>query len=176
MHLKQKRRHKNGRKSCKIPVKTNEGGSCGGTTMHKYIYIYTCTRMFFVLLACLAPHLSLFLSVSISVSIPLHLYASLSFSPSLSLSVYLFVFLFTAILSTAIARVLGSEETGHCCLCRSRTQFRWHRRGPVELAQSDPKVPAIASGQVLLLQSNCGQIRFQPGDKVTFCLPKARIA
>ena len=29
------------------------------------------------------------------------------------------------------------------------------------------------SGQVLLLQSNCGQMRFQPGDRVTFCLPKA---
>ncbi|CAE7747751.1 unnamed protein product, partial [Symbiodinium necroappetens] len=29
------------------------------------------------------------------------------------------------------------------------------------------------TGEVLLLQSNCGQMRFQPGDRVTFCLPKA---
>ncbi|CAE6970998.1 PAPS1 [Symbiodinium natans] len=29
------------------------------------------------------------------------------------------------------------------------------------------------TGEVLLLQSNCGQIRFQSGDRVTFCLPKA---
>ncbi|CAE7505477.1 unnamed protein product [Symbiodinium pilosum] len=29
------------------------------------------------------------------------------------------------------------------------------------------------TGEVLLLQSNCGQVRFQPGDRVSFCLPKA---
>mmetsp|Transcript_41577 Transcript_41577/g.96816 ORF Transcript_41577/g.96816 Transcript_41577/m.96816 type:complete len:738 (+) Transcript_41577:47-2260(+) len=29
------------------------------------------------------------------------------------------------------------------------------------------------TGEVLLHQANCGQIRFQPGDRVTFCLPQA---